>query len=299
MPTRTAAHDGPTLVPDLIGTREVWVWSVLTVAVAFWANIVRGTSPGDLPGLGSMIARVIDNGAFDVFAWTLVFARVTRMSEAGPASRLQIWATFLVGAIALAPVRLAAGVGLVILGGLLLRERRTLPAGRQVGLVLLALAFETVWTSPLLAPMHVLVGSVDARISAFLFDLLNKEATAHANVVENISANFSISIWPYCASSFPLAGVSLAFLVVVMYLGQPLRRRHVLWLAMSFIGSILLTEVRLVLLATSQGSYRWWHAGPGVSLYAMAALALAVVVPMLATRDPKTAKARLDSRHVV
>src|SRR5208337_2607007 len=175
MPTRTAAHDGPTLVPDLIGTREVWVWSVLTVAVAFWANIVRGTSPGDLPGLGSMIARVIDNGAFDVFAWTLVFARVTRMSEAGPASRLQIWATFLVGAIALAPVRLAAGVGLVILGGLLLRERRTLPAGRQVGLVLLALAFETVWTSPLLAPMHVLVGSVDARISAFLFDLLNKE----------------------------------------------------------------------------------------------------------------------------
>ena len=276
----------------------MWVWSVLIVAVAFWANILRGTSPGDLPGLDSMIARVLENGAFDVFAWTLVFARITRLSEAGPASLFQIWTTFLVGAIALAPVRLATVVGLVILGGLLMRDRRVLPAGRQVGLVLLALAFENLWTSSLLASLHVLVGRVDARISACLFDLLDTEAAARANVVENISANFSISSWPGCASSFPLAGVSLAFLVFVVYLDQPLRRRHLLWLSMSFIGSILLTEIRLMLMTTSEASYHWWHDGLGASIYSVAALALAVVFPILATRDPRTADARQGNLHV-
>jgi len=291
-------HDRPRLVRDLIGAREVWVWAVLIVAVAFWANILRGTSPGDLPGFDSMIARVLENGAFDVFAWSLVFARVTRVSAEGPASWLQIWTTYLVGAIALAPVRLATDVGLVILGGLLLRGRRTLPAGRQVGLVLLALAFENLWTSSLLTSLHVLVGRVDARISACLFSLLNTEAAARANVVENISTHFSISIWPGCASSFPLAGVSLAFLVFVVYLDQPLRGGHLLWLCMSFIGSILLTEIRLMLMATNEASYLWWHDGRGASVYAVAALALAVVFPILATRNPGTAKARPGNLHV-
>jgi hypothetical protein len=262
---------------------------MLMVSVAFWANIVRGGSPGDLPGLESMIASVLDNGAFDVFAWIMVFARATRMSEAGPASRLQIWAAFLLGAIVLAPVRLAAGLSLVIFGVLLLRDRRTLAAGRHVGLVLLVLAFETVWTSRLLAPLHVLVGRVDAAICAFLFGLLDTEATAGANVVDNLSANFSIAIWPYCSSSFPLAGVSLAFVVMCLYLGRPPRWRHIVWLGMSFAGSILLTEIRLVLLASNEASYLWWHAGPGVSLYAMTALGVAVVFPFLATRDPGTA----------
>jgi exosortase/archaeosortase family protein len=124
------------------------------------------------------------------------------------------------------------------------------------------------------------------------------EATVHANIVDNISANFSVAIWPYCASSLPLAGVSLAFLVMVLYLGHPPRRRHVPWLCMSFVGSILLTEIRLLLLATNEASYEWWHDGPGVSVYAVAALVLAVVFPILATRGDRTAKALLGNRHV-
>jgi hypothetical protein len=285
------------LIGNLIGTREVGVWSVLVVSVAFWANIVRAR-PGDTPSLDSMIAGVLDDGAFDVFAWILVFARATRMYEARPASGFQIWATFLVGAIVLVPFRFATGLALVILGVLLLRDRHALPAARDVGLVFLALAFETVWASSFLLPLHVLVGSVDASINTFLLGLLNTDATAHANAVYNISANFSISIWPGCASSFPLAGVSLSFLVMVMYLGHPLRRRHVLWLGISVIASIALTEIRLVLMATNEAGYNWWHTGPGVSIYAVVALVLAAVFPLLATRGHRTAEAPPGNRHI-
>ena len=269
-----------------IGSREAGYWSVLIVAVAFWANIVRGT--GDMPGLGTMVTRVLDNGAFDVFAWTLVFARSARMSEAGPASWLQISTAFLVGAIVLAPVRVAAAAALGVLGVLLLTDRRTLKSGRDVGLVLLALAFETIWTSQLLDPLQVFVGRADAAICAFLSGQLHTEAIAHANVVDNLTTNFSIAIYPACASSFPLAGVSLAFLVMCLYQGRSPRAAHIFWLGLSFIASILLTEIRLVLLATNRSNYHWWHDGPGVSIYALAALGLAVLFPMLATwNDPR------------
>jgi hypothetical protein len=275
-----------------IGSREAGCWSVVIVAVAFWANIVRGS--GDLPGLGAMVTRVIDNGAFDVFAWTMVFARTTRMSDARPASWLQISTAFLVGGIVLAPVRVAAAAALGVLGALLLTDRRRLKAGRDVGMVLVALAFETIWTSELLDPLQVFVGRADAVICAFLSGLLHTDAIAHANVVENLTTNFSIAIYPACASSFPLAGVSLAFLVMCLHLDRSPRGHPVFWLGLSFIASILLTEIRLVLLATSRSSYLWWHDGPGVSIYALAALGLAVVFPILATWNEPRDECRPD-----
>ncbi len=270
------------LAGDRMGSRESGFWAVLIVAVAYWVNIVRGTGP--LPGAETIVTRVLDNGAFDVFAWTLVFARLTRMTEARPAAWYQISAAFLVGAIVLAPVKLAAAAALVVLGCLLLMDRHTLQAGRDVGLVLLALAFETIWTSQLLAPMHVFLGRADAAICAFLSGELGRQAIAHANVVDNLGANFSIAIYAACASSYPLAGVSLAFLVMCLYLDRSPRWHHLRWLGLSFIASILLTEIRLVLLGTDRASYLWWHEGPGVSIYALTALGLAVVFPILAIR---------------
>jgi hypothetical protein len=140
----------------------------------------------------------------------------------------------------------------------------------------------------LLDSLQVFVGRADAVICAISLGVLHMPAIAHANVVENLATNFSIAIYPACASSFPLAGVGLAFLVTCLYLGRSPRGHYVFWLGLSFIASILLTEIRLVLLGTDRSSYLWWHDGPGVSIYALGALGLAVVFPILATRnDPR------------
>ena len=288
---RSCRLGGPQVLSSkLIGAREVGVWSTLIVSVAFWANIVRA-SPGHAPSLHDAIANVLDNGAVDVLAWIWVFVRAGEMYAAKPASRLQIWATFLAGAIVLAPLRLATGLALIILGVCLLRERQALQAARHVGLVFLALAFETVWASSLMQPLHVLVGSMDANISALLLRLLGTDAIVHANTVDNISANFTICIWPACTSSSPLAAVSLLFIVVALLRGESPRRSHLPWLGGSLIASILLTEVRLVLLAMNESSYNWWHTGPGLTIYTMVALVPAVIFPILATSDHKMAGA--------
>jgi hypothetical protein len=60
--TRLAARSGAG--GNLIGTREPGFWSILIVAVAFWANVVQATSPGDMQGVNSIMARILDNEAF-------------------------------------------------------------------------------------------------------------------------------------------------------------------------------------------------------------------------------------------
>ncbi len=70
------------------------------------------------------------------------------------------------------------------------------------------------------------------------------------------------------------------------------------WLAMSWIASIVLTEVRLVLLATNEATYHWWHDGLGATLYGLLALTLAVVFPAMAVRIGRAAETPPSVRQI-
>jgi hypothetical protein len=271
---------------------ETRLWAVLIVGITYWANILRISVANDGVSLATIVNGILDNGAFDVFAWALIVARCCGSWDHRPAGWRSIAATIMLGALVLVPVRLASALALVLLGGLLFAGPLVSRAVRQMRLVLFALAFETIWISSL-APLHVLVGSLDARATTGLLRLFGRAAARHGNVVENISTHFSIAVWPYCASSFPLADVTLAFVVMVFYRGAALRLSHLLWLLVAFAGSIVLTEIRLTLMASDAAGYHWWHFGPGVSVYALAALGLAVAVPILATARPAAANAPL------
>jgi hypothetical protein len=263
--------------------REARIWATLVVGIAYWENIALSGSAGEASTFGTAVTNILDNGAFDVFAWALVLVRCfgSRDGRAAP-PRLMV-ATVLLGAIALVPVRLGAALALALLGGLMFAGPGVPGAIRQIRLVLFALAIETVWTAWPLAPLHVLVGGLDAWAVAGLLQLFGHAAIAHGNVVENLDTGFSLAVWPYCASSFPLASVALAFVTMVFYRGGALRLAHLGWLALSFLAGILLTESRLTLMATDDASYQWWHSGPGLSVYALAALGLSVVAPIVAT----------------
>ncbi len=279
-----------------LGAGEARIWALVIVAVAYWANIVRGANTDGGLTLASVINCIVDNGAFDVFAWILIFARASTALGDEKASLRQIASIVVAGAVALVPARLASALALVVLGSTLLADPRLPVALRQVRLLLFALALETLWMSPLVAPLHVLVGGLDARAAAALLRAAGQTATYHANIVDNAGADFRIAVWPYCTSSFPLADVSLAFLAMVLYRGGTWRRSHLRWLALSFAASVLLTEVRLAFLAASAESYHWWHFGPGVTVYALAALGAAVAFPILATSEPVRAERRTIAR---
>ena len=266
-----------------LGAYETRVWAILMIGFAFWANIVRTSNADGAMALAGIANAILDNGAFDVFAWALVLARFVAGRDDRPATPRAVLGTFALGVIVLIPARLPCALALAILGCALLTERDVPESVRRTSLIQFALAFEIVWMSPFLAPLHVLVASVDARITSALLGTIGDMAASHGNVVENSATDFSIVIWNYCSSSFPLAGVGLAFVVLVTYRGKALRIAHLPWLAASFVASAVLTEIRLVLLGTDEANYHWWHSGPGVSIYALAALGLSVLFPVLAT----------------
>lgn len=282
-------------VENILGTRkpigiaEVRNWAVVMVGFAYWANILRNSGADGALSLASVVNNVLDNGAFDVFAWGIVLIRCWSRNNDRPASFANVMVTFMLGAIVLAPVRLASAAAVTLLGLLLFSGPEISRPLRQMRLVLFALAFETVWTTSVFAPLHVAFASVDARITAVLLRALGQTAIQHGNVVQNLSAQFDIVIWRYCSSLFPLADVLLAFVVIVLYRGCEPRLAQLPWLALSFLASIVLTEIRLVLLASNEASYHWWHFGPGMSVYTLAALGLAVLAPVLATRRPAEA----------
>jgi hypothetical protein len=265
---------------------EVRIWATLLVGAAYWENIVHGSGGSGGFSLVSAVNSILDNGAFDIFAWILLLARCFASPDRRPASSRDIIVTFSIGVMVLLPTRLVAGLALLPLAVLLFSDPAAPRSVRQMRLVLAGLAFETVWMSSLLAPLHVLAASLDAQATAALLRALGQAAAAHGNVVETIGTQFSIVIWSYCASPFPLADVCLAFAVIVLCRGHVPRRSHLPWLALSCVASVVLTEARLVLLAWDEASYQWWHYGPGMSVYALAALGLAVAAPLLATLPP-------------
>jgi hypothetical protein len=278
--TEAAARDDRRL-----GAREVRIWAILIVAIAYWASIVRDPSVAGEGMVTGALSGVLENGAFDVFSWVLVFVRCWTARDDRSASWSSIASTIFLGAIVLVPVRLASAAALVGLG-LVFTDAGAVRAVRRMGIVLFALAVETVWVTSPLAPLHVLLAGIDARVTAFLLRAVGHAAVPHGNVVEHLSANFSIEIWPYCSSSFPLAAVGLAFVVMVLYRGGTVRAAQFPWLALSWAASIVLTEIRLVLLAWNEAGYHWWHDGFGTTVYTLAALGLSVLFPILATAGP-------------
>jgi hypothetical protein len=283
---------------SLIGLRETRFWGVLMIAVAFWANILRGDSSNGIITFDTLITNVLDNGAFDLLAWTLIFVNARRMTDRAPSSPRQIAWTYLLGLIVIVPVRIASGVALSMLSYMLICDPRATRAGRQIGTIMFALALETFWTSPFLTQLHIFVGRLDAHICAMLLRLFGISAIAHGNVVENQSSEFSIMIWPFCASSMPLAGVTLAFLVIVFYRNKVMQIQHLVWLFLSFVASIILTESRLVLMARNQDDFEWWHFGPGLSIYALCALGFAVLFPLWATSGTSEANDQDANRRL-
>jgi hypothetical protein len=277
---------GPMAWSTCLRADETTLWATAIVAVAYWANIVRAAAADQPFSLEGAANAVLGNGAFDVFAWAMVLTRCVTSRDRRQATPRQVVVALLAGVIVLVPVRLAPALALVLLGVTLFTDREVPPRRRQMRLVLFALAAETVWMT-VLEPLHVLIGRLDAEAAAALLRLLGQVAAAHGNVVDNITAQFSIVVWAYCTSTFPFADLALAFVVIVIYRDQVLQRAQLPWLLLSFAASVVLTEVRLMLLVWSPASYQWWHSGPGLTVYVLIALALAVALPLWATAGGK------------
>ena len=226
-------------------------------------------------------------GAFGVAAWAMILVRGRRLVADRPASKNLIAAALGVGLLCAIPVRPTTALALACLGGWLLIAATASRDGRQAGLLLLALSLS--WASTCLAPLHIMVGHLDAHALAWVARLAEIPVTTDGNVAT--SGDFSIEILAGCTSTSQFPDVILAFVVVVLYRRGVIRWADLPFLLAALVMCVVLNEIRLAFMVRNEAAYDWWHDGTGSTVYGLAALASAVAFPLLATLRPAAAQA--------
>jgi len=268
--------------PSSLGSAEVCGWTLLVVGLAYWGNVLRTAGPTDATGLAFAVNAVVQHGAFCLAAWVMIVVMGLGAPPAGSATRAQIGIAVAVCVLSAAPTRQAVMLALIGGGLCLVRPSGTRTA-RAIRALLLGLAAEMAWTSTYLMPLHDAVATLDARAVQWLLRLCGIGVVAQGNIVAHVDTDFSIEILSFCASSYPLASVGLAFVVTTAYQGRLPSWRDLPWAIGSAVASIALSEVRLAWMAVREADYRWLHDGGGVTVYGLAAVGLATVLPLLAT----------------
>jgi hypothetical protein len=226
-------------------------------------------------------------GAFSVVAWVMVLKRAGKLVPERPASPSFILVALGLGLLCAVPADPALVLALAgLAGGLLLQSDATC-VGRQAGLLLLVLAGS--WASPDLRPLHVAIAHWDAQTVGWMMHLAGVSVAVRGNLV--INGNFAIEVLSDCTSSAPLAQVILAFVVIALYRRGNCRRADAPWQLASLLASVVLTEIRLSLMAVSHADYLWWHDGLGVTVYQFVALVPAIAFPLMATAGATNASA--------
>ena len=268
---------------------ELRVWLLLIACVSYWGNAMRVLSHEAEPGITMLLAAVLNAGAFPVVAWGLLATWWRDMSSSGAATPRQVAVGIAVGLLCAVPSRQTLICALVLLAWSLLRTP-TATRARSGAMLLGYLAFDIVWTSPYMLPVHAIVAALDARFVSLLLRLLGTPATAHGNIIDNDAARFGVEVLSYCSSSYDLSGVGLAFLVVVLYRGRMPRMTDTWWIGAAVLFSIALTQVRLAIMAVGENWYFWMHDGVGGTFYTLLALMSAILFPVLATRYAASAR---------
>jgi hypothetical protein len=269
---------------------ELCGWAVLLAALAYWADVIAASKAGEPLGAAALMTSISGAGAFNAAAWLMVATRCRT-----PAPRLSAPASLVLlalvsGLLCIVPIALALAPALVLLGLSLALHPALPPSRREAGWLLLGLGVS--WGWPFLRFAHLAVGRVDARVIETLEQLRGVDVGAQGNIVWH--GNFAIEILPACASSYPLAEVALAYAVVAMFCRHRLALADLVWLAASLLYSIALTEIRLCLMAPSWADWNWWHNGPGVTVYELAALAGAAFIPWAAARRAASRRAAIS-----
>jgi hypothetical protein len=285
--TKTQSGDG---FRSWLTVDELRRWSLLLAGVAYWANVVRSDPNADMFGMLSVTNSILADGAFNVVAWFLIAAWASRsLSSVSTASVRQIGAALALGLLFAVPTRQTTIVGLVILGIMLMRTHTRY--GRQVAALIMGLAFEMAWTSTYMLPVHHIVAVVDAETSGTILRIFGCAGHGQGNLLINDSADFRLEILAACASSFPLAGVLMAFLVVVLHAGRFPRLRDWPWVTSTLVASVVLTEIRLSVMGLDEAWYHWVHDGASAEVYVLSATILAVLFPVLAVRSASCTEA--------
>lgn len=259
-------------------SRSIWGWCVAFAGCAYLASVVATPQSGDPFTSGSTLHRLINAGAFNLLAWPMLFGRVRSFGRY-PARPAAILLAACIGLLCAIPVGAMPAVALVLFGLARWARRAGSAAAREAAMLALALGASI--GSPYARFLHLAISRLDAHVVAGMMRLAGVPVHVAGNLISY--GNFSIEVLAACASSAPLAGCVLAYVLIAIYLRGAPGIADLPWLLGSLATSVVLTELRLSLMVPSEANWNFWHNGWGLTFYEIAALLLAGLFPVLAS----------------
>lgn len=244
---------------------------------AFLASVLIAPH-GDNPfTTGPALHRILNAGAFNLLAWPMIFSRIFVFGRR-PAPLSLILLALLIGLFCVIPVGVVPAVALAGFGLVLLCRRAAPVAAREAGILALALGASI--GSPYARFLHLAFARLDAQVVGILMALHGVPVSVSGNLITD--AHFTIEVLAACASSAPLAGCLLAYVMITIHLRGMPGKADLPWLLLSLFTSVVLTELRLMLMVPSEAAWDFWHNGLGLTFYEIAALLFAGLYPVLA-----------------
>ncbi|MGO4339775.1 hypothetical protein AB4037_33315 [Labrys sp. KB_33_2] len=271
-------------VPDTIAPsrtvscRAVYGWCLVLVCLE-WFYYRLGQQPlrqiGDLPNVISVlelieiavIVRLIGHGRRD----TPFQAGETAFTLAAMA----------VCVLVLRQIPLAAALALAILAAWRLRKR---PSCRASPFALLAFIAQFVLLGwPFLA-LHNVVGLLDAAIVRTVLQVAGQEVSGYGTYILRPADNIGFDVMWGCATSTTLVQNLMAYAIIAVGFGGPLRRSDRAAFLIVIGATFALNWLRLILICASKEGYLVWHEGTGASFLAAFYAVLILVLAYCRTR---------------
>ena len=191
-------------IASRIPVGKLYTWTLLFIGASYWGNVLRALPHGEDGHLIWMLNSVLGNGAFNIATWVIIAVRARGIAPTGMASRKQIALAMAIVLMCIVP-RTQATVGPLLALGIVLARTSGTRNGQDVAILLLGIAAELIWGSFYMLPFHASVAKLDAQAVAALLSWAGQSVLAHANLVDNVSAQHSIEVLGFCASTFPLS----------------------------------------------------------------------------------------------
>lgn len=132
--------------------------------------------------------------------------------------------------------------------------------------------------------LHSLVGTLDAAAVRGLLTAAGYAVGGSGSVVVAPTSDFAIDVNYGCSSSYVIARVVPAFLIVVLGLRGSLRAADFAYLAALAAITVSTNLLRLMPVALSREGYAFWHDGLGASTLSALYAALILAAAVAATR---------------
>jgi Transmembrane exosortase (Exosortase_EpsH) len=255
-----------------VSRRELFIWfaSILCVTAVVQTAMHSGAS---LEFLADDLAGI---SVFRIIGWFAVLRLLVLERSAAAATRQDMWATGVFGAMSLMPAEKMLWITASLAAVYIYVCNQRGSNGRAGATVLGALCVQSLWGPTLFHFFSVFILKADAALVGVALDMTQSGFLWHDNVIS--TEGHSVEIYEACSSFHNVSLAALCWITLTKLNRPTFIKSDFLFGTAGCVAMIALNAARLFLMALSHANYLYWHDGFGAEIFAVSSSLIIAVI---------------------